>query len=541
MIVSVVEAKNFPAMIKTIINKAIKAVLDELFLDAPSVNLSMGADMFSDSKINLSNLRFRPDIFDISLQPFTLVSGHLGSLNIEGIAELALGGQLKLQAENIFLLFRLDSHADAEKVQTMKKILIELQSGKFSSVMLGDLLRKLQGLSLPPDSDVKEKRKVIYKSFDSMSKGMHLVVKNVHVRFEFADDSYLPTKCNSLGVILPALKIGPAPPHLRPDGVTKMDPVWVVVVKALQLYLDYNRDTYDRENYDKTVEYFKAQWRGEVHTALIAPFDIELVLGINIKRGSGLICPHVVINLPAVKFAIDEYQMTALRKAVFDIATATKRFERNIKIQKIFRKGFPLPKMYEVGGIRFLPHLTLRNQPYPSKTDIPTGTKQPGIVAFMKERVGAQWKVMLWKHIIRIVIHDLQMTRPLGRWVEIIRLLHIRKDYAFTYAKLLKRSPDTGNFIFNVNASMNSNTVRQLFEYEMMLPIHAVYMFRTLAYMVAMVGYQHMKRRQLAKTPSTEGPAPWEKLFIGWRDILLIYTELFEVPRVNFVTFHHVW
>eukprot|EP01033_Poteriospumella_lacustris_P013772 gene13772-9862_t len=466
-------------MIRSIINKAVRAVLDELFLDAPSVNLSMGADLFSDSKINLSNLRFRPDIFDISLQPFSLVAGHLGSLNVEGIAEVALGGQLKFQAENIFLLFRLDSIADPEKVQTMKKILIELQSGKFSAVLLADVLRKLQGLSLPPDIDVKEKR--------------------------------------------------------------KMDPAWLMAVKGFQLYVDYNRSSYGAKSFDRTVELFKANWRSEVHTVMVSPLDVDVVIGVHIKRSSGLICPHIAVSMPTVKVSVDERQMRTLRSMVLQLAQAKKKFQQHVKIQKIFRKGFPLPKMYEVGGIRFLPHLTLRGQPYPSKIDIPVGTSgQPSLVAFMKDRVGSQWKVMMWKFAIRSVMHDLQMTRPLGRWVEIIRLLFIRRDYAFTYAKLLKRSPDTGNYIFNVNSNaVNANAMRQLFEYEMMLPLPAVHMFRTLAYLIAMVGAQHMKRRSFATstkpTPTAASDSmmtpPWEKLCLTWRDILLVYTELYETQR----------
>lgn len=425
-------------MIRTIINKAIKAVLDELFLDAPSVNLSMGADLFSDSRIDLSNLQFRPDIFDISLQPFSLVAGHVGSLNVEGIAEVALGGQLKFQAENIFLLFRLDSIADPEKVQTMKKILIELQSGKFSSVLLTDLLRKLQGLNLPPDGDIKEKRKVIYRTFDFMSKGVHLTIKGIHIRFEFQDENLMHNKCNSLGIMIPLIKVSPSPSSMRPDGLTKFDPAWLIAIKGFQLYVDYNRSSYEGKTFDKTVEFFKTYWRTEVHTVMLSPLDIDVVLGINIKRASGLICPHIVINMPSIKISVDEKQVQILRSIVLQLGKATKKFQQHVAIQKIFRKGFPLPRMYEVGGIRFLPHLMLRGQPYPSKTDIPIGTERPSLVAFMKDRVGGQWKLMLWKFAIRSVMHDLQMTRPLGRWVEIIRLLFIRRDYAFTYAKLLK-------------------------------------------------------------------------------------------------------
>ena len=55
--------------------------------------------------------------------------GHLGKLNIEGITELALSGKVKFTAENIFLLFQVDSASDAEHLQTLKKIQIEMESG----------------------------------------------------------------------------------------------------------------------------------------------------------------------------------------------------------------------------------------------------------------------------------------------------------------------------------------------------------------------------------------------------------------------------
>lgn len=37
-----------------------------------------------------------------------------------------------------------------------------------------------------------------------------------------------------------------------------------------------------------------------------------------------------------------------------------------------------------------------------------------------------------------MVLHDVRMARPLGRWVELARLALIRKEYAFLYSKLLK-------------------------------------------------------------------------------------------------------
>lgn len=60
-------------MLKSIVNKYLKAFLSEVFLDAPSANVSM--DLFSDTNLTLNELTFRPDIFDIHFQPFRLISG----------------------------------------------------------------------------------------------------------------------------------------------------------------------------------------------------------------------------------------------------------------------------------------------------------------------------------------------------------------------------------------------------------------------------------------------------------------------------------
>ena len=115
-------------MLKSLVNKYLKAALDELFIDGGNVSMSMGSDLFSDSSINLSSLTFRSDLFDIYLQPLRLVSGSLGKLSVEGLAELALSmGKVRCQVDQVFLLFEVDDNLDAERVMIMKKLLLELQ------------------------------------------------------------------------------------------------------------------------------------------------------------------------------------------------------------------------------------------------------------------------------------------------------------------------------------------------------------------------------------------------------------------------------
>ena len=73
-------------MLKSLINTYIKAALEELFIDShkDSFQFSVGADLFSDSNIKLTNLTFRPDIFDAYLYPIKLVYGHVDDINITG-------------------------------------------------------------------------------------------------------------------------------------------------------------------------------------------------------------------------------------------------------------------------------------------------------------------------------------------------------------------------------------------------------------------------------------------------------------------------
>jgi hypothetical protein len=76
---------------------------------------------------------------------------------------------------------------------------------------------------------------------------------------------------------------------------------------------------------------------------------------------------------------------------------AHKRFQQLLRVQKIFRNGFPLPRVFEVGGVRILPHLLVRNNPYPAEYRLSDETMKAGkqkassastLVTFMRERVG---------------------------------------------------------------------------------------------------------------------------------------------------------
>jgi hypothetical protein len=278
-------------MIRTIINKFLKATLDELFIDAANVQMSMGADLFSESTIQLKDLTFRPDLFDICLQPLRLISGHLGKLSVDGLAELAFGaGKIRCQIENVFLLFGVDESADAEQVQIMRKLLLELQGrGPISRTLLRDLLKKLQGFQASKDPDLRKKRKLLLKGLNYVFKNLQIVMKTVHIRIEITNskESVPPAIKlsgnirSAIGITIPQCKLTPnSAVGMRPEGVGREDPILSLSVKSMQMYCDYDCQSYapGGSTHSQIKQQFMERWKTEVHTGLILPFDMEIVI-----------------------------------------------------------------------------------------------------------------------------------------------------------------------------------------------------------------------------------------------------------------------
>ncbi len=103
-------------------------------------------------------------------------------------------------------------------------------------------------------------------------------------------------------------------------------------------------------------------------------------------------------------------------------------------------------------------------------------------------RTPARWAAALWQHTISLVLADIQRARPRGRWAALARLAFARKEYTFLYSRLLRRSADTGHFVFNVQASPDALTWARLFRHEMVLPVGVTVLCRTLAAMVSGTG-----------------------------------------------------
>ena len=259
-------------MIKGFLNKYIKAALNELFTDATkdSIHTSFGADLFSDSNIHLKNLTIRADLFDAHLYPLKLISGHLGDLSIEGIAELALGGKIRINVENVFLLFKVEEVIDPEYIQYLKKIIIEIHSNMIQHTIIRELLKRIQGFtSLNNNSntnkepDFKKQRLLILQMVNYFFKSFTINMSGIHIRIETPTTGndiltltiyyghhttmmYIvythsilvlyhtnllhytignkanPNYCSALGVTIPTLKLSPKAATVRPDGIGKV-------------------------------------------------------------------------------------------------------------------------------------------------------------------------------------------------------------------------------------------------------------------------------------------------------------------------------
>jgi hypothetical protein len=154
-------------MIKRLVHATLKALLDEAFVNVSKDALKFDiGGIFSGSSISFKNLDIRPDFFDVCLHPLKLTCGHLGSLTIEGLAEAYLGGIVTLKMDQLYLVFTVDTAAEAEKIQIMKKILIELRSQKLSEAVIKEIVKRIQGLPNEVDQDVNKKRDIFLRAME---------------------------------------------------------------------------------------------------------------------------------------------------------------------------------------------------------------------------------------------------------------------------------------------------------------------------------------------------------------------------------------
>jgi hypothetical protein len=135
-------------MIKRFLAQHLKAVLSELFENADAVfgsSLPTTASLFAvlcGTSAPEHPLILKPDIFDIMLQPLRLVSGTVGRVALDGLAQAALGGPLTLRIENVYLLFGIQDNCDAGYAHLLKKLLLEMQPKLISDAVVRSLIHR---------------------------------------------------------------------------------------------------------------------------------------------------------------------------------------------------------------------------------------------------------------------------------------------------------------------------------------------------------------------------------------------------------------
>jgi len=367
-------------MIRTVINKFLKAVLSELFTESggrDNISLSMGStsDIFASTSVNLENLTFRPDIFDVCVHPLHLISGHIGKVAISGIAEaLTIGGKVTAQANDIYLLFGIEQNASAEQIQLLRKLFVELTAGKIHRHnLIKELFKKIQGFQPGADPDIKKRRKLLMKGLDNFFQAVQLQVRNIHVRIEINGIEDDLTKCNALGFTLPQIRYvqNPGP---RPDEITKKDPWVQISLSKLQIYCDYDCVSYTNGcsptpgelRSSQILKAFQDKWKSEVHCAIFLPFDVTIDYAAELRRNTGALFPKIYIKCQKLRIVCDSRQLEVIKAIVELIVTSKKRADHLLRVRCAWGGKWSLPpRVSETGGIHILPYLTIGDQKYP--------------------------------------------------------------------------------------------------------------------------------------------------------------------------------
>jgi hypothetical protein len=415
------------------VNQLLKTALSELFTNSfsHSVNMSLGSDMFSDSNFNLSDLTFRSDIFDAMLCPLRLKWGSLGSLSIYGVAEAAFGSPLRISLENVFLLFTVSESEDAERIQILKKIRIEILSKTIAISLIKNLIKKILGLPIK-SHNTKTQRKIIFASVTQALKLVKLSIKKIHIRLEIPNK--MGNLCSALGITLPLLTMGHDVVINKKSATTSLDLIKV------QIYCDYDCDSYDGSAYT-TMQHFMQGWSSEIHIAILLPVDMKITLSVALDVWEGKMTPEVRAIIPHIRLACDSRQIEFIRDLIDIITGANKRKQMVCHLAGLYNYSHPPPLVVEQTGLHLLPSLKIgiKGVNFPSECGIPR-EYSPSLVQLMKKRYKhtKDWGKHMWIFIVGVIIRDLRVSQPLGRWKNLILLIWARKEYSFLYGKILR-------------------------------------------------------------------------------------------------------
>jgi hypothetical protein len=252
---------------------------------------------------------------------------------------------------------------------------------------------KIQGFPTEKEPDIQKKRKVYYKALDYFTKGINAVFKNIHIRIEFPyvdnNAQFLKNNefTNAIGLIIQYMKF--APRLETPSSKIKLVPTTVnLTIKSFHVYCDYDIESYlfndnnngfknnnknnnNNNNSNSTNEAIIKKFNEETkqkHISLFLIKDMDIILTIEIKQKTGFLIPKITIQSSLQRFFCDFKQLQIFKTLIQLLVFSKKRIEQLTKLQKIFRNGFPLPKLYEINGVRFLPHLLYKKKLYPKET-----------------------------------------------------------------------------------------------------------------------------------------------------------------------------
>ena len=260
------------------------------------------------------------------------------------------------------------------------------------------------------------------------------------------------------------------------------------------------------------------------------PFDIEIAVSADIKSKTGVFTPQIGMEISALRIVLDAAQIESINQFLDLYIFASRRCRLLLKVSIPYvRESITPPYVSDMGGFHLLPSLCVNGLRYPDEIRLSRSDSTTSIVGFFRSKFQS-WARELWKFTIGVIIEDQRLIRPLGRWIELIRLPLVRRKYAFYFSKLLKKSGENGDFLYDVKRVPDFNALSHIYALEMQLPISTILVFRSFGIMVAVVRDFNTQYRQSRRIPKGEPGADTSKL-LQWHDIVEIHTDAIQTFR----------
>ena len=565
-------------MLKAFLNRSLRRCFDEVFID-PDFTFHLNFLSAGTSNLTFENQRLKPDLFDVLLQPLRLVYGSVGQISVDGLAELtssvSWNTPIKIEISGVYLLFRVDAAADAERIQFLRKVLLELLStqGLLSvqgQALLGELLARLLQTRAPfPDLDNKKRRAMLLRGLTLLFRYTNLTVKGVHIRLETEKET-AGRLVGTLGASLAVLHLQPARESQRP-ALSASDALLLSCnIKTLQVYCDYDRPSYVYADASDTLQAFLKK---DTHVALVMPLNAQLVFAAELQRRGQYVVPSVTLACPAAVMCCDARQAAVVAQLLQELCDARRRGAHLSRVSSLWGGG-NMPRALVCTGLHLLPSLVYQGKTFPEQVSVPTG--RGGLATFCRRRqqsivkgaAGKQaqsslssssssnpWARAMWRHVLRLVLNDVRRAVPLGRWREVARYAYFRRQYAFLYSRLLRRTipktqsgtslnaaveaplvlplPSWPPFAEDAEVGADKAVVGRLIVMEMALPLAAILQFRLVATIIAHVEERNLYLARKRRTTPGGGAGTWESplVLVVWRDILRLQLALLRISE----------